>query len=284
MIKDELEGGDPGARGDGRRDAAGGDRRVCRADRAPTGRPRSHDERALKHERDHQREMVLGSMGISVPQFAIAAVRTGRSASLPFSSPVLPCSCDRDSRWRPRPRGNRRNPHAAAWTNVPEPTEDLSGSIAIAIAETLSPFGGRAHVDDSEVVGRTHTTRYPAPSSTDRHEARQGRRASFTARAQQPTSSRGVPRSRQRRPTANVRATGVFRRPRLACALRQEQYAATAIVAAPNTRQRTRSCAHRVPSFPMCDARGPQLARTAADDKTEQLRCGEPSARPGLTE
>jgi hypothetical protein len=35
------------------------------------------DERALKRKRDHQKEMVLGSMGISVPLFAIAAVFTG---------------------------------------------------------------------------------------------------------------------------------------------------------------------------------------------------------------
>ncbi len=36
-----------------------------------------HDERALKRRRDHQKEMVLGSMGIAVPLFAIAAVFTG---------------------------------------------------------------------------------------------------------------------------------------------------------------------------------------------------------------
>jgi hypothetical protein len=35
------------------------------------------DERALKHKRDHQKEMVLGAMGISVPLFAIAAIFTG---------------------------------------------------------------------------------------------------------------------------------------------------------------------------------------------------------------
>jgi hypothetical protein len=34
-------------------------------------------ERALKRKRDHQKEMVLGSMAISVPLFAIAAVFTG---------------------------------------------------------------------------------------------------------------------------------------------------------------------------------------------------------------
>lgn len=35
------------------------------------------EERALKRARDHQKEMVLGSMAISVPIFAIAAVFTG---------------------------------------------------------------------------------------------------------------------------------------------------------------------------------------------------------------
>jgi hypothetical protein len=34
-------------------------------------------ERALKRKRDHQKEMVLGSMAISIPLFAIAAVFTG---------------------------------------------------------------------------------------------------------------------------------------------------------------------------------------------------------------
>ena len=34
-------------------------------------------EKALKRKRDHQREMVLGAMGISVPLLAIAAIFTG---------------------------------------------------------------------------------------------------------------------------------------------------------------------------------------------------------------
>jgi hypothetical protein len=34
-------------------------------------------ERALKRRRDHQKEMVLGSMAISIPMLAIAAVFTG---------------------------------------------------------------------------------------------------------------------------------------------------------------------------------------------------------------
>jgi hypothetical protein len=34
-------------------------------------------EKALKRKRDHQKEMVLGAMGISVPLFVIAAIFTG---------------------------------------------------------------------------------------------------------------------------------------------------------------------------------------------------------------
>ncbi len=34
-------------------------------------------ERALKQRRDHQKEMVLGAMGISVPLFVVAAIFTG---------------------------------------------------------------------------------------------------------------------------------------------------------------------------------------------------------------
>jgi hypothetical protein len=34
-------------------------------------------ERELKRRRDHQKEMILGAMGISVPLFAIAAIFTG---------------------------------------------------------------------------------------------------------------------------------------------------------------------------------------------------------------
>jgi hypothetical protein len=35
------------------------------------------NERALKRRRAHQREMILGAMGISIPLFALAAVFTG---------------------------------------------------------------------------------------------------------------------------------------------------------------------------------------------------------------
>ena len=41
------------------------------ADRAGAG------ERALMRKREHQKEMVLGSMGISIPLLAIAAIFTG---------------------------------------------------------------------------------------------------------------------------------------------------------------------------------------------------------------
>jgi hypothetical protein len=34
-------------------------------------------EKALKRRQDHQKEMILGSMGISIPLFAIAAIFTG---------------------------------------------------------------------------------------------------------------------------------------------------------------------------------------------------------------
>ena len=34
-------------------------------------------ERSLKRKRDHQKEMVLGAMGISIPLLAIAAIYTG---------------------------------------------------------------------------------------------------------------------------------------------------------------------------------------------------------------
>lgn len=39
-------------------------------------------EQALKRKRDHQKEMVLGTMGISVPLLAIAAIFTGLAGVL----------------------------------------------------------------------------------------------------------------------------------------------------------------------------------------------------------
>ena len=38
---------------------------------------KTESERALKLQRDHQKEMVLGSMALSIPLLAIAAVFTG---------------------------------------------------------------------------------------------------------------------------------------------------------------------------------------------------------------
>lgn len=37
----------------------------------------SDRERALKAKRDHQKELILGAMGISIPLFALAAIFTG---------------------------------------------------------------------------------------------------------------------------------------------------------------------------------------------------------------
>jgi hypothetical protein len=39
-------------------------------------------EQALRRKREHQKEMVLGAMGISVPLFAIAAIFTGLAGVL----------------------------------------------------------------------------------------------------------------------------------------------------------------------------------------------------------
>jgi uncharacterized membrane protein len=36
-----------------------------------------NSEKALKRKQEHQKEMILGSMGISIPLFAIAAIFTG---------------------------------------------------------------------------------------------------------------------------------------------------------------------------------------------------------------
>ena len=42
----------------------------------------SESERALRAKRDHQKEMVLGAMGISVPLFIVAAIFTGLAGVL----------------------------------------------------------------------------------------------------------------------------------------------------------------------------------------------------------
>jgi hypothetical protein len=39
-------------------------------------------EKSLKRKRDHQKEMVLGAMGVSIPLFAIAAIFTGLAGVL----------------------------------------------------------------------------------------------------------------------------------------------------------------------------------------------------------
>jgi hypothetical protein len=49
---------------------------VERIERRLAGRARD-DERVYKQRRDHQKEMILGSMAISIPLFAIAAVFAG---------------------------------------------------------------------------------------------------------------------------------------------------------------------------------------------------------------
>ena len=49
---------------------------VERIERRLAGRARA-DELALHQRRDHQKEMILGSMAISIPLFAIAAVFAG---------------------------------------------------------------------------------------------------------------------------------------------------------------------------------------------------------------
>jgi hypothetical protein len=39
-------------------------------------------ERSLKQKRDHQRELILGAMGISIPMLAVAAIFTGLAGVL----------------------------------------------------------------------------------------------------------------------------------------------------------------------------------------------------------
>jgi hypothetical protein len=46
----------------------------------------SQRERALKQHRDHQREMVLGSMAISIPLMAIAAIFAGLAGVVAVSA------------------------------------------------------------------------------------------------------------------------------------------------------------------------------------------------------
>jgi hypothetical protein len=46
----------------------------------------TESERALKARRDHQKEMVLGAMGISVPLFVVAAIFTGLAGVIVVSA------------------------------------------------------------------------------------------------------------------------------------------------------------------------------------------------------
>jgi hypothetical protein len=46
------------------------------------GERKAAGEQALKKRRDHQRELILGSMAISIPLFALAAVFTGLAGIL----------------------------------------------------------------------------------------------------------------------------------------------------------------------------------------------------------
>jgi hypothetical protein len=48
----------------------------------------TESERALKARREHQKEMVLGAMGISVPLFIVAAIFTGLAGVIVVSAAV----------------------------------------------------------------------------------------------------------------------------------------------------------------------------------------------------
>jgi hypothetical protein len=49
---------------------------------AEQGTTREQDERALRAQRNHQKEMILGAMGISIPLFVVAAIFTGLAGIL----------------------------------------------------------------------------------------------------------------------------------------------------------------------------------------------------------
>ena len=77
MVKEELEAAiEARAEMGAEMEPAVIDAFVARIERRLADRA-DRDERALQRKRDHQKEMILGSMGISVPLFAIAAVFTG---------------------------------------------------------------------------------------------------------------------------------------------------------------------------------------------------------------
>ena len=77
MVKEELEAAiEARAEMGAEMEPAVIDAFVARIERRLADRADQH-ERALQRKRAHQKEMILGSMGISVPLFAIAAVFTG---------------------------------------------------------------------------------------------------------------------------------------------------------------------------------------------------------------
>jgi hypothetical protein len=77
MVKEELEAAiEARAEMGAEMEPAVIDAFVARIERRLADRA-DQDERAIQRKRDHQNELVLGSMGISVPLFAIAAVFTG---------------------------------------------------------------------------------------------------------------------------------------------------------------------------------------------------------------
>ena len=49
---------------------------------------RHNSEQALKRKRDHQKEMVLGAMGISVPVFVVAAIFAGLAGILAVAAVI----------------------------------------------------------------------------------------------------------------------------------------------------------------------------------------------------
>jgi hypothetical protein len=46
-------------------------------------------EKALKRRRDHQRELILGAMGISIPLMAIAAIFTGLAGVIAVCAAIV---------------------------------------------------------------------------------------------------------------------------------------------------------------------------------------------------
>ena len=49
----------------------------------------SESEQSLRRKRDHQKEMVLGAMGLSIPLFVVAAIFTGLAGVIVVCSALL---------------------------------------------------------------------------------------------------------------------------------------------------------------------------------------------------